>query len=352
VISSFLALIYFPGEETVLGRGGLMESSVIQIDYFESQALRNNPLRDPHIRPVVIYLPPGYEEGDERYPTTYLLASYASSGLTFLNYLPWEEDIRSRLDRLIRFGHYKPMIVVMPDCFTRFGGSQYLDSIAVGSYQSYLLEIVEYIDENYRSMPNREYRAILGKSSGGYGAIMMAMTHPEIFGLVVDHSGDKFFEKCYAKDLLELPNLFHRLDIKTILSNPSEVYPKGSDFFQLMSIAAMAASYSPNPVSDLGFDWPIDLHTGELLPEIWGKWLAKDPVELLSDHMDALRSLRLLFFDCGNSDEYYMHLGCRLMDKRLKQLQIPHIYEEFEGGHRHTLFRYDRSFNIISETFS
>jgi enterochelin esterase-like enzyme len=350
-IRSSHALIYFLIERILLDRGYLMKSSSIMIDSFDSQALYDNPLRDPHIRPLAIYLPPDYEAEHERYPTAYLLAGYASSGLTFLNYFPWEEDIQSRLDRLIRSGQCKPMIVVMPDCFTRFGGSQYLDSIAIGSYQSYLLEIVDYIDENYRSIPQREFRAILGKSSGGYGATMMAMHHPEKFGLVVDHSGDKFFEKCYAKDLLELPDLLQRLDVKTILSNPYEVYPKGSDFFQLMSIAAMAASYSPNPDTELSFDWPIDIHTGELLPEIWQKWIAKDPVELLSYHVDALKSLNLLFLDCGNRDEYYMHLGCRLMEKRLQQLQIPHMYEEFDGGHRHTNFRYDRSFSLISETF-
>jgi S-formylglutathione hydrolase FrmB len=129
------------------------------------------------------------------------------------------------------------------------------------------------------------------------------------------------------------------------------VYPKGSDFFQLMSVAAMAACYSPNPEAKLGFDWPIDEYTGECRQDIWGKWKSKDPVEILSDHEETLRSMRLLFFDCGNRDEYYMHLGCRLMEKRLKQLNIPHIYEEFDGGHRHTLFRYDRSFRLISEAF-
>jgi enterochelin esterase-like enzyme len=333
----------------IIKLGGIMEASRIVIENFESHMLRDNYLGDPHIRPLSIYLPPDYDTGKDRYPSTYLLSGFASSGLTFLNYLPWEEDIRSRLDRLIQTGQCKPMIVVMPDCFTRYGGSQYLDSAATGPYQSYLLEIVDYVDEKYRTLPDRDHRAILGKSSGGYGAFMMVLQHPEKFGLVVDHSGDKYFEKCYAKDLLELPNLLQWLDVETILANPYEFYPKGSEFFNLMSISAMAACYSPNLDTTLGFDWPIDEYTGELIPEIWEKWLAKDPVEILPDHVEALESLRLLFFDCGNRDEYYMHLGCRLMEKKLNQLNIPHLYEEFDGGHRHTLFRYDRSFHLISE---
>ncbi len=329
-----------------------MKPSRIVIENIESQALQNNALGDPHSRPLPIYLPPNYEDGNDRYPTSFLLAGFPSSGLTFLNHIPWEEHIQSRLDRLIQSGECKPMIVVMPDCFTRYGGSQYLDSPALGLYQSYLLEIVDFIDRTFRTVPDRDHRVILGKSSGGYGALMMAISHPEVFGLVVDHSGDKYFEKCYAKDLLELPNLLHRMDVEATLANPSNVHPKGNDFFQLMNIATMAACYSPNLESKLGFDWPVDGYTGELIPEIWEKWKAKDPVEIIPKHVEDLRSLRLLFFDCGNRDEYYIHLGCRVMEKRLKQFNIPSIYEEYDGGHRHTLFRYDRSFRLISETLS
>ncbi|OGO18949.1 MAG: hypothetical protein A2Z14_04850 [Chloroflexi bacterium RBG_16_48_8] len=326
-----------------------MNTSRIVINTIESLTLKDNALKDPYTRPLAIYLPPNYEDGEDRFPTSYLLAGFTGTGLTFLNHQAWEEDIRSRLDRLIYTGECKPMIVVMPDCFTRYGGSQYLDSPATGHYQSYLLEIVEYVDRHFRTLADRDHRVILGKSSGGYGALMNAMQHPEIFGLVADHSGDKYFEKCYAKDLFELPNLLNRMDVGAILANPSVVHPKGTDFYQLMSISAMAACYSPNPKSKLGFDWPIDGYTGERIPETWQKWVAKDPVEILSDYVEPLKSLRLLFFDCGNRDEYYIHLGCRLMEKRLKQLDIPHIYEEYEGGHHHTLFRFDRSFHVISE---
>jgi len=327
-----------------------MSNSRLVMDKIVSLELKGNPLDDPHIRNLPIYLPPDYEVGDDRFPSAYLLASFANTGMSFLNHLAWEENIQSRLDRLIRIGVIKPMIVVMPDCFTRYGGSQYLNSSSTGKYQSYLLEIVAHVDKNYRTHANRDHRAILGSSSGGYGALINAMQHPEIFGLVADHSGDKYFEKCYAKDLLELPNLLKRMDIKTILANPSAIIPKGNDFFQLMSISAMAACYSPNQRNDLGFDWPIDELTGEWIPEIWKKWISKDPVEILADYQEPLRSFRLLFFDCGNQDEYYINLGCRLMEKRLKSLNIPHFYEEYKGGHRHNIFRLDRSFQVISES--
>jgi len=326
-----------------------MSNSKVVRRMYESSSLKNNVLGDPVNRPIQIYLPPGYDEDTRRYPVAYLLAGFVGTGLSFMNYSPWEENIQQRLDRLISCDACKPMIVVMPDCFTRYGGSQYLDSPATGNYRSYLLEIVSYVDQHFRSIPDRDHRAILGKSSGGYGALMSAIHHPDVFGLVADHSGDKFFEKCYAKDLLELPNLLMRLDISAILEDPYTYSPKGSDFFQLINTAAMAACYSPNPGSKLGFDWPIDPVTGELIPIVWNTWTEKDPVHVLYDYQDALASLKLLYFDCGNHDEYYMHLGCRLMEKRLSDCGIAHIYEEFDGGHRHTLSRYDRSFTAISD---
>jgi len=329
-----------------------MSSSQIIRPIYESSSLQNNALGDPVSRSIQIYLPPGYDANNNHYPVAYLLAGFVGTGISFMNYSPWEENIQQRLDRLISSSVCKPMMVVMPDCFTRYGGSQYLNSPSTGNYLSYLLEIVTYIDENFRSIPDRDHRAIMGKSSGGYGAFMTAIQHPEVFGLVADHSGDKFFQKCYSKELLEVPNLLRRLDLSVILKDPTSYSPKGHDFFQLLSIAAMAACYSPNPDSDMGFDLPVDTHTGELIQSVWDRWTAKDPVHILDNYQDALVSLKLLFFDCGNQDEYYLHFGSRLLEKRLHDHKIPHIYEEYDGGHRHTLFRYDRSFKLISNTFT
>lgn len=327
-----------------------MSASSILVETFVSETLANNPLRDPQVRPLVVYLPKGYSSGNDHYPVIYLLPSYAQRGLAFLNQVPWEENIQGRMDRLIECGACIPMILVMPDCFSRFGGSQYLDSSATGNYQQYLLEIVDFVDANLRTIPDRNFRAIAGRSSGGYGAFMAALRYPHIFGLIADHSGDKYFENCYALDLLQLPNLAARLDIPSILKNPYSYNPKDSDFFQLMSIAAMSASYSPNPEAPFGFDWPVDLHTGERKPTIWDKWKAKDPLELLDGNAETLRSFRLLYFDCGNRDEYYLHFGCRIMRRELSSMKIPHTYEEYAGGHRHTQYRFDHSFMAISAT--
>src|SRR3990172_3037425 len=183
-----------------------MGSSQIRSELFRSQVLQGNALGDPSERLVHVVLPAGYADGDERFPVVFLLAGFTGTGASFLKYEAWEEDILQRMDRLVAGGRVRPMILILPDAMTRFGGAQYINSSATGRYQDYLLELVDWTDHTFRTEPRREARAIAGKSSGGFGAVRMAMDHPEAFGLVGDHSGDKYFDYCYFP---ELPR-FHR----------------------------------------------------------------------------------------------------------------------------------------------
>ncbi|MBI3828283.1 MAG: esterase [Planctomycetes bacterium] len=320
---------------------------------FESPALRGNALGDPHVRRLPVYLPPGYDQGAQRYPVAYVLAGYTGTGAMQLNEACWDENLQQRMDRLIAQGKVRPMILVLPDCMTRYGGSQYIDSSATGNYAASLLELVAFVDANFRTVANREHRAILGKSSGGYGATISAMRHPELFGLVADHSGDKYFELCYKPDFPKFLRACARFkDLAKILKDPAAIRPRPGDFFDFMNIAAMSACYAPNPQAPLGFDLPVDPFTGELNEEVWQRWLAHDPVYLLDRHAGALRSLRLYFLDCGTRDEFNLHYGCRIFSKRLKELKIPHRYEEFEDGHRSIGYRYDASLQALSEAMA
>jgi len=89
-------------------------------------------------------------------------------------------------------------IIVMPDCMTRYGGSQYVDSAGTGNYESYITEeIVPCVDAALCTLPERPHRAIAGKSSGGFGALRLAMLRPDLFGAAASHSGDMAFDLCY-----------------------------------------------------------------------------------------------------------------------------------------------------------
>jgi len=336
-------------------------SSQIILETIASRVLAGNPLGDPPIRRVPLYLPAGYNTSQDHYPVVYLLTGFTGRGTFLLNDSAFDETIQERMDRLIASGEVQPMILVMPDCFTRYGGSQYLNSTATGRYEDHLIEeLVPFIDARYRTLGEAGYRAIAGKSSGGYGALVQAMRHPDIFGAAACHSGDMYFEYCYKPDFARFLNAADRLAIDSpealaefLAGFTPKMHPKPAGFFDIIHISAMAACYSPNPDSPCGFDLPFEFHTGELRPEVWQRWLAHDPVAMLDApaHVDALRRMKLVFLDCGNRDEYALHYGARIFSRRLTHLGIPHIHEEFDGGHRHTQFRYDVSLKAISEAF-
>lgn len=330
--------------------GGCLAPSTVVLEIVESKVLAGNPLGDAHVRELPVYLPPGYPQGSTRYPVIYLLAGFTSFGQAFLHRRPWEENIQQRVDRLIAQGLMRPMIVVLPDCFTRYGGSQYINSSATGHYADHLIELMDVVDTRFRTIADRLHRAIAGYSSGGFGALTMAMHRPEDFALVADHSGDKYFELCYKADFPAFLRAAARYPpLQNLLANPGQVRPRGSDFHALMNVLAMSACYSPNQEAPLGFDLPLDLETGELRQDVWQRWLAHDPVEQVQCHADALRSLQLLYFDCGNQDEFNMHYGCRILQHRLRHLGIDHRYEEYEGSHTSFLHRLDVSFGAISD---
>ncbi len=326
--------------------------SQVVIETFHSHALEDNPLGDPVERRVPVYLPDGYENGEQRYPSVYLLAGFTGRGLMMLNDSLWEETMSQRLDRLIRSGTMRPMIVVMPDASTRYGGSQYRNSSATGNYEDHILELVAYIDGKYRTLADRNFRGVAGKSSGGYGATWLGMHHPDVFGLVADHSGDKYFELCYKPDFPGLLRYYARVGeagLREMLENPAAVRPKDSTFSNALNIMAMASCYSPNPAAPLGFDLPIDLYSGELRAEVWARWLESDPVSLVDEYAEALRSLKVLFFDCGTRDEYNLQYGARIFAQRLQAHGIPFVHQEFDDGHRNINYRYDVSLAAFSE---
>jgi len=144
-----------------------MAGGEVVIETLDSEVLKGNPLGDPTRRDVAIYLPPRYDSR-KRYPAAYGIVGYTGTGKSLFGFDPLGEDLKSRLDRLIRTGKMGPLIVPMVDCFTKVGGNQYINSSATGRYDDYLRkEILPFVESKYRV----SRRGIWGKSSGGYGSI-------------------------------------------------------------------------------------------------------------------------------------------------------------------------------------
>jgi enterochelin esterase family protein len=255
------------------------------------------------------------------------------------------------MDRLIAQGAVRPMILVMPDCFTRLGGSQYLNSSAVGRYEDHIVkELVAFVDGKYRTIAGRDHRSVVGKSSGGYGSVILAMRHPDVFGLMASHSGDMYFEHCYKSDFIHAVRALARYGgLDKFWDSFRTIHPRDGDFNAAVNVIAMAACYSPNPAAAHGFDLPFDLETGELREDVWKRWLEWDPVYLVDKHLDALRSLRLIYLDAGLRDEFNLQYGARIFARRLKERGVKFVHEEFDDGHMNVQYRYDRSLKAISD---
>lgn len=313
---------------------------------FESEVLRGNPAGDPHVRRVPVYLPPSYDRDEaRRFPVTYVLTGFTGRGRMLLNDSTFSPSLDDRLDGLIAAGRCGEMIVVMPDCWTRFGGSQYLDSAATGRYATHLVdELVPWVDANLRTLPSREHRGVVGKSSGGFGALTLGMKRPDVFGAIASHSGDTYFEYCYRVDMPQACSVLQSAGGPKAFLEAFDAKPqKGKDDFLAYNIFGMAAAYSPDPAAELGVSLPFDLATGEFREDVWKRWLAFDPLALVEGHVEALRSLRLLYLDCGSRDEFHLHHGTRMLARRLAALGVPHEHLEYDDGHMNVSYRYDVS---------
>lgn len=263
-----------------------------------SEVLKNNPLGDEFIREVIVYLPPEYDKA-KTFPAVYCLTGFAGRAKMMLNDAAFAPNFAARMDALIVAGKIKPMIAVLPDCFTFYGGSQYINSTATGDYEDYLTrEIVPFVDENFRTIKEKNSRAVMGKSSGGYGALIMAMRRADSFGLACSISGDCYFEYEF---LPTFPQAFRAIngDPKKLVEKFwDETAKKGKHDFDGLNAVGMSACFSPNGAD---FDLPFDLQTGALRRDIWEKWLAHDPVRLVEKYAENLKSLKLLFYRRRNA---------------------------------------------------
>jgi S-formylglutathione hydrolase FrmB len=340
-----------------------------------SKILKGNPLGDPHVRKLALWLPPQYAEGrGRRFPVLYDLVGFTGSGLAHTNWKPFGENVPERAARLIHERKMAPAIIVFPDCFTALGGNQYVNSSAIGDYADYLTrEIIPFVDHEFRTLASREHRGCFGKSSGGYGAILHGMKYSRYWGAIADHSGDAYFDFVYWHDWPNTLNEIAKYRLPKRKAGPQRiarsrkleaglddgrirrflehVWKKekvaGKEGLALMNLC-MAATYDPDPRAPNGFRIPFNADTGEVIEARWRKWRAHDPINLVGRHRAALKSLRGIYIDCGWRDQYHIHFGSRILSQRLAQAGIRHRYEEFDDDHSDIDYRMDVSLPFLT----
>lgn len=318
-----------------------------------SEALRGNPLGDPHERPLWVYLPPG--AGDDptvRYPSIYLIQGLTGQVDMWWNRSAFRPTVPERIDQLFAGHGAPPAIVVFVDAWTSLGGSQYLNSPGTGRYLDYLCdEVVAFVDRHYPTLPSRDHRGITGKSSGGYGAMVVPMLRPDVFGALASHAGDALFEYCYLPDLAKA--------VRALRDDYEGSYDKfWADFRSrpafskehdgaLLNAYCMAACYSAEP--DGTVTLPFDVSTGKLRDDVWQRWLDLDPVRMAPKHADALRSMRGIYLDAGKRDEYFLDLGAAAFAAELDAIGVPYTFELFDATHAAIEYRYPKAIAFLAE---
>lgn len=308
-----------------------------------SEILAENPLGDPANRPLYVYSAPGAQ--GHQVPSVYVIQGYGGQVDRWLAREAFEPNAVERLDAMFCAGECPPAVVVFVDAWTSLGGSQFINSTATGRYMDYLCEeVVPFVQAHYATLEGREHRGLAGKSSGGYGAMVVSMCRPDVFGAFASHAGDALFECCY---LPEFPMVARTL--RDHFEASYEVFLKQvreADHFDWSKLGApfsayaAAAAYSPDPDHPDKPLLPFEIGTGRLIEDVWQRWLQWDPVRMAAGHREALKSMRRIYLDAGRSDEFFLDLGAQAFAAELARLGVEHTLELFDGTHGGITYRY------------
>ena len=319
-----------------------------------SEILRDNPLGDPYERPLLVYTPPGYDDDPgRRYPVVYVIQGYTGHLSMWRNRSPYRQPFPETADAVFARGEAPPALVVFVDAWTKYGGSQFVDSPGTGRYHSYLCdEIVSWVDGHYRTLAAAPHRAITGKSSGGFGAMITPMLRPDLFGALATHSGDTLYEYSYIPEFAKATR--HLRDYEGDIwrwwddfqSRPSFTKPADHDLLMLLGVSAC---FSAN--KDGSVDLPFEPDTGQLRPDVWQRWLDWDPIRMAPQYADALGAQRGIWIDAGTRDEWFLDLGAKAFRETLREIGVGDEviqFELFDATHMGIDYRYPLSLAWLS----
>jgi hypothetical protein len=280
-----------------------------------------------------------------------VIQGYTGSIAMWRNRSPWRRPFPELADDVLADPATPPGLVVYVDAWTSLGGSQFLDSPATGRYHTYLCEeVVAWVDGHYRTLADRDHRAVAGKSSGGYGAMVTAMLRPDLFAAFATHAGDALFEACYAGSFPKVVRLLrdhYDGDYQRFLADfRGRVAMTREGDMELIELYGYAAAYSADP--DGTVQLPVQLDTARLLPAVWDRWLAWDPVRMAerAEYAAALRSMRAVWIDAGTRDEYHLDLAATAFRDAVLAAGLPEDrlhFELFDAGHAAIEYRYPLS---------
>jgi S-formylglutathione hydrolase FrmB len=329
----------------------------LDVDLISSALLRDNPLGDPSERPLWVYVPPGYDDSEERYPAVYVIQGYTGHVGMWANRTAYRQPFVETADAVFASGEAPPCIVVYVDAWTAYGGSQFVDSPGTGRYHSYLCdEVVPWVDARYRTLAAPESRAISGKSSGGFGAMITPMLRPDLFGALATHAGDALYELSYVPEFGKAVRFLRDYDGDIFRwwddFRSRTAFTKECDSVLLITLGCSAAfSAREDGTPEL----PFDPRSGELRADVWDRWLSWDPVQMVDAYAEALRGLRAVWIDAGTRDEWFLDLGAQAFRDGLARIGVPDDrvqFELFDGTHMAIDYRYPKALAWLAHRLS
>lgn len=311
-----------------------LDALKIQTLVVESEALKSNPLKDPFVRfnPVVV---PRVGAPKGGWPVVFFLSGFAGNGSKAFSDKGFDLNTVQELDRAVIRGEAPRAIYVFVDAWTFWGGSQFLNSAGMGNYQNYILnELIPLLKTNFPCQSDSEFWAVMGGSSGGYGALHLASLAPEVFSRCAAIAPDCFFEASL------LPEVFLAIPLIEKMGGVSEVkvalekglFLKRRNAFSALNAIAMSLCYSPAKNKD-GLEFPVSRLTGVRDEGVWNKWKQKDPIYFLSQRKDKIKNLTGIFLEVGKHDQYHLQYGSRQIKEILKPISNSFHYSEFDGSH-------------------
>lgn len=295
----------------------------------DSKALKGNPLKDPSSRVNPVMVPKSFTS--KKLPVVFILAGFTGNGPKYLGPRSFEQNMAEQIDDGVESSKAPKALYVFVDAFSFWGGSQFINSPAVGNYEDYLVkELYQEVLDNYPVDTKKVM--VMGVSSGGYGALHLASKYPSKFTYCAALAPDSYFETCYLSDIYKAsPYLLGKsyYELKS-LHKAGKILGR-RDGHSILNAIGMTACYSP--VSKSKLDWPIDLKSGLENKSVWKKWKSNDPVIFLKKRMNKFKQLKGIYLEVGVRDQFHLYFGARQMHQLMKDEKCKHHYSEFNGTH-------------------
>ena len=291
-----------------------------------SKALSKNPWKDSSVRRNPVLVP---DVITKKTPFVFVLSGFSSNGSKKFAWKSFGENTVQELMSLVSEGQAPNAIYIYVDAYTYWGGSQFINSEGMGHYEDYMLELYYAARKEFSAACGS--CAVVGGSSGGYGALHLGSKYPELFQYIGAIAPDSNFDIALLPDIYMSDTYYRSKGLKGLMDERKQgKFFKRKSSHHIINALAMGLCYCSNGKKDI--EWPVSKN-GDVDKKIWNQWKKHDPLNFLSKRKLKLKETKGIYLTVGNKDEFNLHFGSRKISELLKENKIKHEYSEFNGGH-------------------